>query len=397
MTIELRGKYTSCKIFNDEVEEEAIKQIYEFLNHPAFENLKIRIQSDVHYGSGAVIGFTSSLGSKIIPNVIGVDINCGVLCYNIGKLDINFQELDTFIRENIPYGTRIRSKIAQRHITDKAYSVIRKKGYPEKSGELIQQIKDVCEATKQDQNYVLNSLGSLGGGNHFIELNQGVTGDIYLTIHSGSRNFGLKIAQWHQKIAKGLNPHGDLSYLEGEEAQAYINHSKVVGMYAVLNRELMAQYILEYLKIRNPIQRIESVHNYIDFDAGIIRKGSISAQKDEYVIIPWNMRDGSVLGVGQGNEDYNYSAPHGAGRKMGRNVAKKTLDLEEFKETMEGVWSSCINKGTLDEAPMAYKDSATIESLLEPTVKVIDKIKPIYNFKASEDERDIDKEKLSDS
>lgn len=383
MTLEFKGKFTSCKVFNDNVEETAVQQIYGFLNHPAFENLQIRIQPDVHAGAGAVIGFTSSLGPKIIPNVIGVDIACGVLCYNLGKIDVDFEALDTFIRGNIPFGNKGRSKIASRHIMDRAYSIIKTNKSLELSGQFLKQIEDVCKYTNQDDNYVKNSLGSLGGGNHFIEIDEDAEHNKFLTIHSGSRNFGMKLALFHQAIANKMNHHGDLSYLEGDEAQLYVEHSKVAGTYAMLNREIMAQYILEFLKIK-PVERIESVHNYIDFDHGVIRKGSISAQEGEMVVIPWNMRDGLIIGRGKGNADWNYSAPHGAGRKMGRNVAKKTLDIEEFKETMVGIWSSCINPGTLDESPMAYKDCGVIQELLEPTVEVVNQLKPIYNFKATE-------------
>lgn len=383
MTLEFKGKFTSCKVFNDEVEETAIQQIYGFLNHPAFEDLQIRIQPDVHAGAGAVIGFTSSLGPKIIPNVIGVDIACGVLCYNLGKIDVDFQALDTFIRGNIPFGNKARSKIASRHIMDRAYSIIKSKSTPELSGQFLKQVEDVCKATNQDDNYVKNSLGSLGGGNHFIEIDTDADGNKFLTIHSGSRNFGMKLALFHQAIANKTNHHGDLSYLEDSDAQLYIDHSKVAGTYAMLNREIMAQYIMEFLQVK-PVERIESVHNYIDFDHGVIRKGSISAQEGEMVVIPWNMRDGLIIGKGKGNPDWNYSAPHGAGRKMGRNVAKKTLDIEEFKETMQGIWSSCINAGTLDESPMAYKDCEVIQELLEPTVEITNQLKPIYNFKATE-------------
>jgi tRNA-splicing ligase RtcB len=380
--IELRGQYSRCKVFNDNVEEAAISQIYGFLNHPAFENLNIRIMPDVHFGAGAVIGFTSTKGSKIIPNVIGVDVACGVLCYSLGNIEIDFQALDTFIRANIPFGNQIRSK-TQRHIIDKAYSQVRCRFWPEKSGEFNFALTIVAEETGQTPNYVMNSLGSLGGGNHFIEVNQDETGCKYLTIHSGSRNFGLKIALFHQKIAQQLHSFGDLSYLEGDEADKYHEHSQVAGQFAKLNREIMAQYILEFLKVRNPLERIESVHNYIA-DDGMIRKGAISAKLGERVIVPWNMRDGSILGTGKGNEDWNCSAPHGAGRIMGRNVAKKTLDLELYKQQMIGIWSSCVNQGTLDESPMAYKKCDEIQALLADTVEVTHQLKPVYNFKATE-------------
>jgi tRNA-splicing ligase RtcB (3'-phosphate/5'-hydroxy nucleic acid ligase) len=384
--LEITGEYASCKIFNDGVEEEAIKQIYGFLNHPAFENSNIRIMPDVHAGKGAVIGFTSSMGTKVIPNIIGVDIGCGVNCYNLGKIDINFSLFDEYLREHMPFGCRVRNKQTARNITDNAYKIIKEndKTLTPLSGEFIDIIKKVAINTNQDENYVVLSLGTLGSGNHFAELNIDQNDNKYLTIHTGSRNFGLKIATYHQKIANEKNHYGELSYLTDTDAEDYCRHMTIATRFARFNREIIGQTLLRFFDIQQPLGRIESVHNYIDFEDGIIRKGAISAKKDELVIIPWNMRDGSIVGLGKGNDDWNQSAPHGAGRIMGRNVAKKTLDIEEFKSTMAGVWSSCINAGTLDESPMAYKNSEEIKELLEPTVKIITTLKPIYNFKASE-------------
>jgi len=374
---EFIGKYTKCKVFNDVIEESAIKQIYEFLNHPAFEDNTIRIMPDVHAGTGAVIGFTSTLGTKIIPNVIGVDIGCGVLCYALGNINIDFDSFDAHLRTNIPSGCTIRSKTPIREIMDKSYKQINRK---EMSGEFLNLIKETAKNTKQEEQYIINSLGSLGGGNHFIEIGQDEEENKYLTIHSGSRNFGLKIATYHQKIAKMDNSFGVLSYLENENADLYCKHMEIATYYAKWNREIIANILFGHqLK-----ERYESVHNYIDFQDRIIRKGAISAKKDEKIVIPWNMRDGLILGVGLGNKDWNCSAPHGAGRIMGRKFAKKNLNLEEYKQTMTGIWSSCINEGTLDESPMAYKNSEEIEQSLGPSVKIIKKIKPIYNFKASE-------------
>jgi len=386
--LEYQGQYASCKIFNDDVEETAVQQVYTFLNHHAFEGCKIRIMSDIHAGSGAVIGFTSSLSSKVIPNVIGVDIGCGVCCYDLGNINIDFQELDTFIRSNIPFGCTIRQKQAPREITDKAFSEIKKtdKTIANLSGDFLESVKDVARKTNQDENYVINSLGSLGGGNHYLEINiDANTGHKYLNIHSGSRNFGLKIALFHQNIAKIKHPFGELSYLIEEDFETYCRHMTVATRYARLNREIIAQLIIKkFFKLNDITDRYESIHNYIDFSDGIIRKGAISAKLGEKVVIPWNMRDGIILGIGKGNEDYNNSAPHGAGRIMGRMAAKRNLDLEEYKQEMEGIWSSCINKDTLDESPMAYKNSEVIKALLEPTVDIIASLKPIYNFKASE-------------
>jgi RNA-splicing ligase RtcB len=376
--LEFKGQYTSCVVFNDEVEEEAIKQIYRFLSHPAFEGLKIRIMSDVHAGAGAVIGFTSTLGSKVIPNVIGVDIGCGMFSVCLGKKEIDLPALDKFIHENIPSGFSKRDTVAN----NKLMKMCNVTEYDLKS------IEDAAVRTEQDVDNVMRSLGTLGGGNHFIELGVDELEHKWLTIHSGSRNFGLKIAKYHQAIAKTMNPNGDLSYLEGHEVtNAYFRDMEAAQEFAGYNRWLMAMAITwDHLKITPwSTESVECVHNYIDFDYGIVRKGAISAQPGERVIIPWNMRDGLIIGVGKGNEDWNCSAPHGAGRIMGRSAAKKSLQLEDFQESMKGIYSSCINAGTIDESPMAYKDAATIEGYLEPTVEITHRVKPIYNFKASEE------------
>lgn len=383
--MDFKGKYADCIVYTDEIEEEAISQIYGFLNHIAFDGATIRIMPDCHSGKGAVIGFTSTLGDKIIPNVIGVDIACGVVDIELGNIEIDFALLDSFIRENIPSGCNVRNKTASRHIMDNAFSRVRKQLKLNcLSGECISMIEKVCHNTKQDRSRVINSLGTLGGGNHYCEVGETTNKIKHLSLHSGSRNFGLKIAQFHQSKAKNLNNYGELSYLEGADAQAYLEDMKVAQIYAVWNRQVMAELITQHLGITFD-GYIESIHNYIDFDRGVIRKGAVSAEKDQLLIIPWNMRDGSIIGKGKGNADWNYSAPHGAGRKMSRTVAKSTLSLEEFTKTMAGVWTSCVNQGTLDESPMAYKDCGKIEAYLEPSVEIVTRVKPLYNFKASEE------------
>jgi RNA-splicing ligase RtcB len=330
---------------------------------------------DVHAGAGAVIGFTSSIGEKVIPNVIGVDIGCGVYSCNIGKVDLDFNRVDEVIRNNIPSGFSVRSKLAQRYVLDRAIKDV---------SALVQKIDRVVYDTKQDLDRVMCSLGTLGGGNHFIEIGEDEEGNRWLTIHTGSRNFGLKIANFHQSIAKSRNPYGDLSYLVGEDAEAYYQDMKVAQEFAEANRKIIALTICKELGVLIK-ETVESVHNYINFSQGIVRKGAISAANGEKVIIPWNMRDGLIIGVGKGNEDWNCSAPHGAGRVMGRGEAKRTLDVELFKKSMEGVWTSCVSESTLDESPFVYKEASVIEALLEPTVEVIHRVKPLYNFKASGD------------
>ncbi len=394
--IGLEGKYTDCKIFNDEVEQTAIGQVYQFLNHPAFEDKRTRFMPDIHAGAGAVIGTTVEMGDKIIPNVIGVDIGCGMLSYKLGKVEIDYPALDTFIRNNIPHGHNVNSKIDRiaKPFTD--------------------ELRDVCNDINIPVDRVYKSLCSLGGGNHFIEIGKDEEESLWLTVHSGSRNFGLQIAKYHQKVAEDLHnakrkysleevlqdtlpenreevkkefyedaekiPKG-MEYLEGSYAHKYFEHMKIAQKFAGINRYRMLERILDFLDIES-IQEIESVHNYINFEDGIIRKGAISAHKGELVIIPWNMRDGLIIGEGKGNPDWNYSAPHGAGRVMSRSKAKANVSMEEFTASMSGIYSSSVKESTLDESPMAYKDPETIEMYLEDTVEILHRVKPVYNFKA---------------
>lgn len=368
--IEYEGRYASCKVFSDIIEESCIKQIYNTLNCPAFDGATLRFMPDLHAGKGCVVGFTSTLTDKIIPGVVGVDIGCGVSCWGLEEIDINYKELDDFIRLKIPYGFELNKRPVYRNFT---------------TGEFIKQIEETCKRTDQAEKYnkALLALSSLGGGNHMIEVGQSNNGKKLLTIHSGSRNFGLTIANYYQKIANTKNPFGELSWLEGVDKDNYIADMKVAQQYASINRKIMGQTILDYLKFKKEFGKfVESVHNYIDFTDNILRKGAISAQKGKPVAIPFNMRDGIVVGIGKGNEDWNYSAPHGAGRIMSRGQAKRELSLDVFKEEMKNVWSSCINEKTIDESPMAYKDSNKIKELIVDTIDVVDNFVPVYNFKA---------------
>lgn len=389
--MELKGEFTDCKIFTDYVEQSAISQVYGFLNHPAFKDCKTRFMPDIHAGSGAVIGTTVELSDKVIPNVIGVDIGCGMLSYKLDTKNIDFKELDAFIKNNIPSGFNMNNKKQNIGAT------------------LESDIKEVCEIIGIDNSRALMSVGSLGGGNHFIEIGKDEENNLWLTIHSGSRNFGLQVAKYHQKIAEKnkKNPPVDLStippkerqefkrqlkdseikipkgmeYLTGDYAINYTNHMQVAQKYATRSRTIMASNIVKFLKC-NVVQSIESVHNYIDFKDNIIRKGAISANKDELVIIPWNMRDGLIIGKGKGNPDWNNSAPHGAGRTMSRSQAKKEVDIEEFKDSMKDIYSSCVSESTLDESPMAYKDHNEVEKYLSESVEILHRVRPVYNFKA---------------
>jgi tRNA-splicing ligase RtcB (3'-phosphate/5'-hydroxy nucleic acid ligase) len=370
--LNLTGKYASCTVMIDAVEPAALQQIYSFLNCPAFEGAKIRIMPDVHAGAGAVIGFTATLGERIVPNVVGVDIGCGILSICLGEHEgIDFPALDAFIREEIPCGFNVHErtpKIVEHDL-------------------LWRRVEEVANRTLQDSRRVAKSLGTLGGGNHFIELGFDANTECYwLTVHTGSRNLGLRVAEHHQKIAKTLHPHGDLSWLEGGESAQYLHDMKVCQEYAAENRRRIARKIYEGFFGRlwlGPLYAVESVHNYIDFEDGIIRKGAIRAHAGQAVVIPWNMRDGLILGRGKGNENWNQSAPHGAGRVMGRGAAKRSLSVDEYQKSMSGIWSSCVGEGTIDESPMVYKPAEEILAAIGETVEVEHVIKPVYNFKAS--------------
>jgi RNA-splicing ligase RtcB len=373
----LRGKYTSAHIMTDQgVEQEATSQIYNVLNHPAFKGTYISIMPDVHAGAGCVIGYTQTMNNYIVANLVGVDIGCGIDAYNLGQQNIDFESLDSFIRENIPSGFHVRGKPL------------------ELSTQLSEQIKSICDKIeKADEHRAKASMGTLGGGNHFIELNKDPKGNVWLAIHSGSRKFGLDIAVYHQQRAKALmkemfigDAYKQLEFLPIDKGgQEYLDDMMVAQQYAYTNRRLMAKVIMEdYFGLDvDHGEQIKSVHNYINFEDNIVRKGAIAAHEGQRVIIPLNMRDGSIIGTGRGNTQWNLSAPHGAGRIMSRKKAKEQFTVEEFEEEMEGVWTSCISQKTLDESPMAYKDKQIILDVIDETVDVEFIMKPIYNFKAS--------------
>jgi len=378
--IVLNGKHNHAKIMIDHVDEATQTQIMGFLGHPAFGDGKpIVIMPDCHAGIGAVVGFTMPVGEHVIPNIIGVDLGCGVNAYNLGPMGVDFPKFDAFIRANIPSGKNVR---------DRESSL---------GGTLDENLQDnlyrVCTEIEENHPRTLYSVGTLGGGNHFIELAHDSKENIWLVIHSGSRHFGLAVAQYHQAKAKELMVkmfHGASAYhgleflpmdLGGRE---YLRDMHVAMQFAEANRWAMAEKIVQFYfgKYMYEVPCVCSMHNFVGRD-GIIRKGAISAHVDEEVIIPLNMRDGSIIGVGRGNVKWNCSAPHGAGRLMSRRKAKDNLDLAEFAKEMTGIWSSCVSEKTLDEAPMAYKDAGDILDVISDTVEVTEFLEPIYNFKAS--------------
>lgn len=415
--INIKGKYTNCKIFNDNVDETSISQVYDFLNNETFKNTHPRFMPDIHAGAGAVIGTTFKLSDKIIPNVIGVDIGCGMSAWKIDKgLNYDFNSLDEVVRNKIPFGKNTHSDLNYTLLK----SIFEKMNIEIFFEDFIEKVKEIANKTGQSEQRALLSIGSLGGGNHFLEINKGKDVN-YLIIHSGSRSFGLNVANYHQKkaienvnkfnkndyekkfkeiketlkgkeIEKALkalkeeykNSHINtgLEYIEGDDAEEYFEDMKIAQIYAQLSRRVMGSIILNVHFKVDYYEPFESVHNYIDFNDNVVRKGAISAHENELIIIPLNMMDGTLICKGKGNSNWNNSAPHGAGRLFSRSKAKENLSISEFKEKMKDVWSSCVSEKTLDESPMAYKNSDDIKRYIEPTAEIIEHIKPIYNFKA---------------
>lgn len=350
------------KVFAENLEPQAMDQIDTLATCSAFDGAKIRIMPDAHAGAGCVIGFTANLGDKVIPNLVGVDIGCGMGFCKLNEPITDFKRLDRIIRKLIPTGFKVHDYIT----------------FPiEQMG--LRAFDKLCNVERLGY-----SIGTLGGGNHFIEVDEDEEGNQWLVVHTGSRNLGLQIAKIYQHMAEeecGENVPHDLEYLEGESAQDYLHDMRLCQQWAAHNREIILNRILFNMDIAAG-DRMHTVHNYIA-DDNVIRKGAISAKEGELVLIPFNMRDGSILAVGKGNPDWNESAPHGAGRLMSRAMAKKTLDVEDFKRQMEGIYTTSVGKGTLDEAPDAYKSMGDILKLIDPTVDVVHRLKPVYNLKAS--------------
>ncbi|MCR3956345.1 MAG: RtcB family protein [Gudongella sp.] len=362
----IHGKYGEAEIFTENLEDGARDQIERFLDQDYMENKRVRIMPDVHQGMGCVIGLTARMDDIVIPNIVGVDIGCGMLLVKLGGRDLPLEELDGFIRKKVPSGTKT-------HRDNIFFD-------PE-----IEKLK--CIKSLKGRERFQRSLGTLGGGNHFIELGRDSKGMLYLTIHSGSRNLGKQIADHYQKLAqkscKGDYPK-DLCYLDGKERDDYLHDMKIAQNYAKINREGIAELILwEFLKAKlEDFQHFHTVHNYIDFRDKITRKGAVSAYEGEELLIPINMKEGSILARGKGNADWNFSAPHGAGRLLSRRDAKAKASLEDFRKAMEGIFSTSVHEGTLDESPFAYKPMEEIIQRLDETVEIVDRIIPIYNFKA---------------
>ncbi|MCL2721806.1 MAG: RtcB family protein [Treponema sp.] len=375
--LEIKGKYNTAKVFTDSLDELSREQIEQLCDQSFTSGSQIRLMPDVHAGAGCTIGTTMTIKDKIVPNLVGVDIGCGMETLIIpsdDKISKKFDPaiLDKLIYSQIPSGMKVRDT----------------------SHEYVEQVsldKIRCPSFKLDR--ARRSIGTLGGGNHFIEVNRDDENNLYIVVHSGSRHLGKEIAEYYQKEACNqlktkdiFDIPKDLAYVSGELFENYINDMKITQHFALVNRKAMLDVIKKGLDIpdNNAHEQFSTIHNYIDTDEMILRKGAVSAKMGEKLIIPINMRDGSIICEGLGNPDWNYSAPHGAGRIMSRNKAFATLSMEDYKKSMEGIYSTSVNKKTLDESPFAYKKMNEIVINIEPTAKILKIIKPVYNFKAAE-------------
>lgn len=362
----VNGIYAEAKIFTDDVEDYALAQVKMICDNEIARGSTIRMMPDIHPGKIAPIGLSMTVAGKVIPQLLGVDIGCGMTCVKLNKCNVEFQKLDRVIRENIPSGFNIRKE--PHHMAE------------DFSYEGFHCIRHI-NRQKADR-----SLGTLGGGNHFIELDKSDDGSLYLVVHSGSRHLGEEVAEYYTKLADtSLKEQGKevpyyMSYLEGENKEAYLEDVQIIQHYAEWNRKIIVREILKGMKWKAE-EQFSVPHNYLD-DSGILRKGSISAKKGEPVVIPANMRDGIILGIGKGNADWNYSAPHGSGRKLKRDDVKNQYTVSEFKKEMKGIYSSCVSVDTLDEAPFAYRAITEIVEQIRDTVEVTEILKPVYNFKA---------------
>lgn len=399
--LEIKGKVNTALCYANVIEDEAVEQIRRMCDYEFTEGSRIRIMPDVHAGKGCTIGTTMTVTDKAVPNIVGVDIGCGMYTVNLGKADLDFEKIDE-AAHFIPSGMNIWE------------------GRQEKFD--LQELR--CYRELRNMKWLERSLGTLGGGNHVIEVEQGSDGTKYLVIHTGSRNLGKQVAEIYQQLAVDLNKGKetyftqrdeiirtykeqgrrkeiqaaldaiawkkrettmpeDLCYLYGSWFEDYLHDVEICQRFARRNREKIAEVLLGRTGMTGS-GAFHTIHNYIDTDEMILRKGAIAAHKGEKVLIPINMRDGSILATGRGNEEWNFSAPHGAGRLMSRTKAKNTLSMEEYREVMEGIYTTSVNEATLDEAPMAYKSLDDIIGVIRESVDVTEVLKPVYNFKASD-------------
>ncbi len=401
--IEIKGKYSEAKIFTDIVDSASVAQVQELCNQEFAAGSRIRLMPDIHAGKGCTIGTTMTITDKVAPNLVGVDIGCGMETIRVRESRIELQKLDKLIYEKIPSGFSIREK-AHRYLSQIDLS-------------------QLCCARHVDLIRAEKSIGTLGGGNHFIEADRDDEGNLYIVVHSGSRHLGVEVAGYYQEAGyKVLNRTDDasvealiaqlkaegrereiqkelkklknikqtsipreLAYVSGELFEQYLHDMKIVQQFAALNRQAMMDEIVKGMKLHVE-EQFTTIHNYIDTEQMILRKGAVSARAGEQLLIPINMRDGSLICVGKGSEDWNYSAPHGAGRLMSRAEAKQSFTVSEFKKQMANVYTTSVNRSTLDECPMAYKGMQDILDNIGPTAEVVKIIRPIYNFKAGDED-----------
>lgn len=399
--IEIKGQFNTAFCYTPALEPTAAAQIRTVCDQEAFAGCMIRIMPDVHAGKGCTIGTTMTIRDKIVPGMVGVDIGCGMETVRLAEKEIDFAALDALIRKEIPCGQNIRR---EEHPLNDEINLYQLRCAPYVS----------IERAKR-------SIGTLGGGNHFIEVDRGENGNLYLVVHSGSRHLGTQVCKYYQDQGRfamwggarhqideliaeyraagrwqeiqsainelrkehPINIPKDLAYVEGKLFDDYIHDMRITQHFAVLNRKAMTDVILRGMGLTK-IEEFTTVHNYIDTEKMILRKGSVSAEAGEKLLIPINMRDGSLICIGKGNEEWNCSAPHGAGRIMSRKQAFDQLSMDEYSAEMEGIWSSCVVRDTLDESPMAYKPLDEIVSEIGPTAEIVERIRPVYNFKAAE-------------
>lgn len=391
----IQGQYNQAIVYTDNIEEKAGAQIRELCDQPFVKESRIRIMPDTHAGAGCTIGTTMTIQDKIVPNLVGVDIGCGMFVSMIKRTSVDFVKLDRIIREQVPSGFEVRQTVHEyNHFVN---------------------LEDLKSKPYLDLNRARLSIGTLGGGNHFIEMNMDDDENLYLVVHSGSRYLGKQIAEYYQnkaasniarcnneQIITRLKSEGrqkeiqaelekfkqqynrDLAYLEGRMFHDYLNDMRIAQQFAEYNRKAIAGVITAAMDFE-VIDSFTTIHNYIDLDEMILRKGAISAKIGETVIIPINMRDGSIIATGKGNAEWNQSAPHGAGRLMSRREAKRKLTLEDYRQSMDGIFSTSVSADTLDEAPFAYKPMEEIITNIRDTVEIQKIIRPIYNYKASGD------------
>lgn len=399
--IEVKGKYNTATIYTDNIEEAAYSQVLNLMNQKFADGSKFAIMPDCHAGAGCVIGLTMKVVDKVVPNLVGVDIGCGMLVVKVDRsFKFDLEKVDRIWHEDIPSGMNWRTK--KHEFADRA------------------KIEDILAHVNVEK--LKFSVGTLGGGNHFGEINVDDDGAHYIVIHSGSRHLGIEVCRHYQNMAikyhkalkksdlsviEQLKKEGrqseiaavlkasrnaqpsipdDLAYLEGQQLEDYLHDMKIAQEYAIWNREAMLDVLLHGLGIGRDeiLEKFCTIHNYIDIDNRILRKGAISLQKDETAIIPMNMRDGSLIVRGKGNPEWNFSGPHGAGRLMSRSKAKESLSVDEFRQSMDGIFTTCVGKSTIDESPMAYKPMDEIIRNIQDTAEVVKIIKPVYNFKAAE-------------